>query len=304
MARSFPEIKYDSLVDEAAILALIADDIEHLFLDFKEVRNALDGEMLGKALSGFANTEGGLLVLGVDDKTRTPRPVADARALAERVNELASRMVSPIVPGVVCRPVPASNGGGFVVVLIPQSDVTPHMAIGHDRYYQRSGDSFTPMRHHAVADLFGRRPHPVLELRAVVHRRSRGVWLHLVLHNHGKGIARFPFVHLQQVEETRLDHNPQEGGLRLLSGRQGYAFGGGANDVLHSGSSVTVATIDERPDAQGEPLLIRAIIAAEGAPSIEVEVLLDAGQLKQRINAESRFELLAVRRSGASHSDS
>ena len=65
---------------------------------------------------------------------------------------------------------------------------------GKDRYYGRSGSSFVPLSHSQLADLFGRRPRPVL--RATVApvddrpgaRRPHEV--RLSIPNAGRGAAR------------------------------------------------------------------------------------------------------------------
>ncbi len=58
----------------------------------------------------------------------------------------------------------------MVVFAIPKSDATPHMANAKGsyqrRYYRRTADSTLPMEHYELQDMFGRRPHPLIDIRA------------------------------------------------------------------------------------------------------------------------------------------
>jgi len=51
------------------------------------------------------------------------------------------------------------------VTIIPESAAGPHMAkLGEDRYYKRNGSSFIRLEHFDLADMFGRRMRPDLDL--------------------------------------------------------------------------------------------------------------------------------------------
>jgi predicted HTH transcriptional regulator len=148
---------------------------ENLHLDFKnlsdgDIKSGDDKHNFAKALSGFANSDGGIVVWGVDarkdevgvDCAQQLSPIANVAALLPRLNSLTSDLVSPSVEGVEHRVLLTQpDGRGCAATIIPRSDSGPHMAkAGLDRYYKRSGDSFLKMEHFEVADMFGRRPNP------------------------------------------------------------------------------------------------------------------------------------------------
>lgn len=150
---------------------------EHLYLDFKLLKDASlassdDKRNLARALSGFSNSSGGLIIWGVEarknndgiDCATALKEIDRVALLLSRLNELTGDGVDPTVHGVRHRIIPGRDAGrGFAVSLIPESDTGPHMSkLGEDRYYKRSGDSFYKMEHYDIADMFSRRRKPNL----------------------------------------------------------------------------------------------------------------------------------------------
>ena len=147
---------------------------EELFLDFKRSADSGSGRKLhtsdrtnyGKALSGFANSEGGVIVWGVDcrpgsdgaDVAQEYHPLEDAPGFASRLEAATSGCTVPACPGVEHIPVPIGEGTkGFVVSHIPQSYLAPHQCVGPVNYFMRAGSSFLPVPHGVLQGLFGRR---------------------------------------------------------------------------------------------------------------------------------------------------
>jgi predicted HTH transcriptional regulator len=91
---------------------------ENLHLDFKTVSNAnlngpFDKKNLAKAVSGFANSSGGLIVWGVDAR-KNPDGIDCASVLNEispiqlfvsRLTTLTGQSVSPLVDGIIHKPI-------------------------------------------------------------------------------------------------------------------------------------------------------------------------------------------------------
>lgn len=286
---------------EARYAQLSIDDVrqfvadgqeENLHLEFKIVvgsdLSADDRRNLAKALSGFANSEGGLVVWGVDARKNSHSvdcacaltPVAGVAALCSRLNQLTSDLVSPIVDGVQHRAVhKESDGTGYAVTLVPPSDSGPHMAKGReDRYYKRSGDSFVRLEHFDVADMFGRRPHPKLDISVDVRRagrvgRDEMFRLVLGIKNSGKGIARAPHLGVRvvppySISQFGIDGNGSEGLPRFPSAEPEWvSFGGMADIVIHPGTSRPVFGIKDKwsPEAPAD-LEIEFELAAVGVP--------------------------------------
>ena len=164
------------------MLAVASTENESLYLDYKAFPNNSPLEkdtaflkLLAKAISGFANANGGVLVIGINDKTRGPEPVVGLAAFAATLEEQLSRLVAFAVEGVETRSIRASTGvdEGFLVIRVPASGLAPHRSQKDHKYYRRTGESFVPMEHYEVADVFGRRHQPVLVPFARVLRGGR-----------------------------------------------------------------------------------------------------------------------------------
>lgn len=201
---------------------------ESLHLDFKLKQNAgtpiLDSDdrkNLGEALSGFANSEGGVIVWGINARRQGDRdrvvgiePIAECSYFALALAQATAELVSPPVSGVRHTPIleSAQAASGCVVTLIPQSDAAPHMgrARGMQRYYRRIEDSFRPLEHYEVADLFGRRAHPSLTIEPVwavelstidgAGNTKLNLQVRFLLRNRGRAIARFVAITLGKPE--------------------------------------------------------------------------------------------------------
>jgi hypothetical protein len=115
---------------------------ENITLDYK--RDFPSGDKLAKTVSAFANTFGGLIIIGVDEDD-TSRPKAPFEGilfepkLEERVwSILTDHVHPPVFPDVqVC---PPENDRTFVVIRVLQSDTTPHAVRNNTLVYLRVGN--------------------------------------------------------------------------------------------------------------------------------------------------------------------
>jgi len=180
---------------------------EDLHLDFKVVGDPQltrqDRRSLATALSGFANSDGGIVVWGVEARPNGDGvdcavalcEVANASLCLTSLNTLTGQCVSPLIDGVQHRVVLRNGSAGFCVSLVPPSDSGPHMAKGgEDRYFKRSGSGFYRMEHFDLEDMFGRRQRPALFLKLTLVPRPATDDPHEELHfsilNTGRGIAK------------------------------------------------------------------------------------------------------------------
>lgn len=279
------------------VLAFVAEQRrEDLTLDFKlapsNFSNREDRKTLAVAISGFANSNGGLIVWGVDarkdadgiDCAQRGEPLANPGLFMTRLVEHAGSATSPIVERVQHRLVEGS-GGPFALTLVPESDRGPHMAkLGEDRYYKRSGDGFYKMEHFDIADMFGRRRKPVLTLKLEKERGGGSVLV--FVQNTGRGMAKAPYLALSLPQNFRASGYGFDGngrfGLRPLGQHdQRCFFGGDAGAVIHVGQALgvtrlesTVTTPDGKPVLKG-PQTFRYELAAEDVELTAGEVILD-----------------------------
>lgn len=160
----------------AAVDQLISDaTAEELFLDFKGSRDSSgagalgsdDAKNLAKAISGFGNSEGGILVWGVDARKKNgverleKVPLNDANGFRKRIETAISRLTVPVHSMVRNAEILEQDGrSGYVVTLVERSESGPIRAIAGelDSYYVRVGDSFKAAPHSVLAGMFGKPP--------------------------------------------------------------------------------------------------------------------------------------------------
>lgn len=183
---------------------------EELFLDFKRSANngkdnklsSNDRKNLSKAISGFGNSEGGVVVWGVDcspdtdgaDVAKALVPIENPKRFVSLLQGAVSGCTIPPHSKVENHAIEDSHGNGYVLTLIPKSDAVPHQSTTNQQYYIRAGSNFVPTPHDVLAGMFGRRPQPhvfptfllsVPTLEADQLKIDYG----LMIHNDGPGIA-------------------------------------------------------------------------------------------------------------------
>ncbi len=171
--------------DEAYIMNLPPG--EHDWLEFKN-SNLLDLTMpkvvqddvlneLAKQVSAFANSGGGTIVYGVEDKTKAISNGGIPFRIKGRTT--AKEWLEDVIPRLVEFPLqkfnvyevhnssPSSNIAAdkcLILVDIPDSDAAPHQSVRDKHYYARVGGKTVPISHRHVVDIMGRAKHPKIML--------------------------------------------------------------------------------------------------------------------------------------------
>jgi len=272
---------------ETAIEELIAErETEELFLDFK--RSSDDGRgtrlsntdrnNLAKAISGFGNSEGGVVVWGVDcsrdingaDVAKARVPIANIKRYRSWLEGAVSGCTVPPHTGVENDIIPTSGGeDGYVLTYVPHSNAAPHQVVGRLQYFIRAGSSFVPTPHMVLAGMFGRRPQPQVhhnytvtpaQIESDVIRFQVGV----VIRNQGPGIASDLFVNILilDVPGTRCELQWEYTDLKNWSGV--WSFGRHLS---------LISTVGYRlpPEAQVQPVILDFSIAPPIEDDMEIK---------------------------------
>ena len=155
---------------------------EELFLDFKQAvstgKNGTslhkdDRKNLAKGISGFGNSEGGVIVWGVEcSRDCDIGDVAKAKVKVRNVHRFLSWLENAISGCTI----PShnrvrnhiisvdKNGDGFVATYIPKSELAPLMTTMGNNISIRSGSNNVPAPYSVIAGMFGKRPQPNVEL--------------------------------------------------------------------------------------------------------------------------------------------
>jgi hypothetical protein len=210
---------FDRLVKggEAEILLFINQSVtEELFLDYK--RSADDGSgtalhnrdkaNLARAISGFGNSEGGVIIWGVDcrnDPTRGDVPTGPVRIqnpnrFKSWLEQATSGLTVPPHGTVRHHDIPE----GFVLTLIPSGMHAPYQTVGELSYYIRAESNFVRAPHAVLAGMFGRRPQPSIKQSyfvdatpIIVASGTVKTKISVILKNYGRGIAENVFLNLR-----------------------------------------------------------------------------------------------------------
>jgi hypothetical protein len=269
------EDRFRHLQDLTGIQALIGQT-EDLHLDCKEWPSRDDDaqRVVAKAISGFANADGGCLVIGAEarslkkdepDAIQSLKPVQDALAVKSRIENLVGNLIEPTLPGIRVIHVLDVPGPptGFVVVYVPSTDALPVRSRKHWNFFVRISAGTFPMEYFQLADMFGRRSRPVLSLW---HQMGRTRMEHgaayyereflIGIQNSGRAIARFPSLRFEVMPGINLAPYGLNGsgawGLPQRPTAEGWViFGGGADDVIYPGTHLTIAKMTHRSQMSG-----------------------------------------------------
>ena len=281
----------------------VLGSVERLHIDFKEKTNRshpsledTDRKNLAKAISGFANSSGGVLVWGIQDKTLSPKPIADIQLFVSSLLELAPQVTDPVVEdidGDWIQSDASAGKDGFGLILVPESSLPPHRVLLNfgdikNHYYFRTGGAFVVASHTQLEDMFGRRPKPKLGLHTkVIQYGSRfggmsNVYVVLGIENKGRGTAKAPFLSIKVhspygINKYGLDGNYNFGLdiIRSSIGSQETKYGASADVVVHPGVVHEVAIVDvkaadiHKSGDEVQDLVVEYKIAAEGTGLIE-----------------------------------
>src|SRR5258708_20583608 len=171
---------------------------EHQNLDYKsgELLIGYKGQLIGKngrltsdegfialakEVAGFANAEGGMIVLGIREiqeklngKIVKVRPGAIhslplGTVKKEMIESKLRSLIQFPIDDLTIVPLRSSNRSkSYVYILdIPQSIRIPHR-VNEVHYYQRYNFETRPMLHYQINDLFGKRFAPVLDLEVEI----------------------------------------------------------------------------------------------------------------------------------------
>ena len=146
---------------------------EDLHMDFKRKSSPRgprlsdeDRRNYSKALSGFANSDSGIIVWGIGapgsgGNERSKHPISSVKGFAEYLDSFISRLVSPSIVGAENLAVleDGEDDVGYVISYVPKSSRAPHRAEseGLKHYYKRYGESFKIAEHFELEFIFGKR---------------------------------------------------------------------------------------------------------------------------------------------------
>lgn len=275
------------------------------------VKTAAD---IAKAISGLANAEGGVVLVGVDaqkppdggdDRIVRIVPVRGLASFARFVGERASQLVQPEVPGLrlLQLPDPADGDQGVVAIYVPPTDVGPfrtgrNLSAGKagskdvsERYYFRNGSNTDVMSHALLGLMFGQRPAPAVRLitetqTVNVPQAQPYAYIRVLAENYGRGSARALSVFLEHCDPWTLPHGMRASvwlgvATRVaMDGPSGVTYQAAVSTVLHPQQVLLVCDSNGVPGRFPRTFRMRGAIYAEGMIPVrfDEEIELKPGQ--------------------------
>ena len=174
------------------------------WLDYKDGDDKRIEEHWSKALSGFANSGGGVIIWGLKTEKQNGQDIPIALSLVENPPKLEgllktalSYAVDPPVIGVKTRSISNQDGQGIVVAYVPESGSKPHRSErGKPHYYIRVGHQFSPANTALLRILFYPRNAPKMEpvIFNVIETLNKKYQVHISVKNDSRITAYDPFM--------------------------------------------------------------------------------------------------------------
>jgi hypothetical protein len=229
---------------------------------------------IAKAVCGFANATGGVIVVGMSAKStgaNSPdvvigeKPVSDTEAVKSAVLDIILKQVDPGIKGIqvhTVRDIPKSKSG-FVLIYVPELDGPPQRSKADWRFYVRIASGTVPMEYFQIEDMFGRRAHPRLSLilreEGISVRQDRIPYRFFLLglRNEGRGIARFPSIRFIKAVGLRpASSGLDESGGNALPERpstlEWTIFQGGIDSVVYPNEDFLITRLVQHGERLGE----------------------------------------------------
>ena len=138
LPRAFNELE---LADVEEIIARVGDSKETLFFERKEQVGSV---AIAKSCAAFANTYGGLLMVGVVDKTDELVGIPTVAEPQVWVKDILRGNVLPL-PAFQARWLSLNDDRGLLLVLVAESSTTPHLLMTNGAIYVRNPGSSDPV---------------------------------------------------------------------------------------------------------------------------------------------------------------
>ena len=208
--------------------SLIANKVqEDVHLDYKQSAAISNSKRIeiGKDVSAFANSDGGLLIYGVVEEdnlpVRTDEGVEDAKFSREWLEQVINTNISPRIEGVRIFPIAVSGTNSVYVIEIPKSYRAPHQA-SDKRYYKRYNFQSAPMEDYEINDIRNRQS--VASPLINIHVESKSHMAYIIIENVGSISATDVTFSISQDVKWRRERTPAlfENGIEFFPSNQSF----------------------------------------------------------------------------------
>lgn len=220
---------------------------ENLHLEFKSGAffDTNNKDNITAAVTSFANSDGGVLMVGVREKKLNGKSYAESidgvqvgpKHTKEALENILISSISPKIDSLQILRL-EDNGTSIFILEIPKSERAPHMA-SDKRYYKRLNFQKIPMENYEVEDyMFGRKKTPRLTAKfnfsdGKIQDNLLSFSMEILVRNLGRIMARYVLLTLEIKGVSVILPVPQ--GFKVLKQDQNETilqFGPSANGAL------------------------------------------------------------------------
>jgi len=134
---------------------------ESIHLDYKRSEKIKQRDEIIKDISAFANSDGGMLVYGMEEKNQLPTRLDGGisnkgNVGKEWIENVITSRTNPPLPDLQIASIPADNDNSYYIVSVGKSFSGPHQA-PDGRYYRRHNYKSAPMEHYEIQEVRSRK---------------------------------------------------------------------------------------------------------------------------------------------------
>lgn len=241
-------------------------------------------------MTGFANAQGGIIVLGVNDKNKKLQGIPNADLISdETIHRIINSGVTPFIENIDIRQIRLESvlpGYSVMVIHVPMSYDGPHMFRQENRYYRRIGTENLPMDHQMIIDVFNRARRPELRVDLRVKSYPTEFILYPTIHNDGKITAHHVFCKFAYIGQGQKSHISS-----WENTNYGHGFGSDKNVILYPGLPLSTGSIRFKTDQeQSSPHYFKFNLYADNFPNKEVLFKLEDGHCEEISPLPSKVE--------------
>ena len=166
---------------------------ESLHLEYKESKKLNNTNTISKDVSAFANSDGGLIIYGIQEENHLPiwvdEGIDHSVFSKERLENVITSNVAPKIAGLTISRIALSESNSVYSIAIPKSHRGPHQDRHSKKYYRRHNFKSEPMEDYEINDVRNRME-TVPPLVNVDIEIKHGSLISIVVSNIGSYVAR------------------------------------------------------------------------------------------------------------------
>lgn len=227
---------YDQITDVDYISTyMVGQSLEDTWLDCKQKHDSDRGKLddddkknFAKALSGFGNTTGGVLIFGIDarkvndiDVVKGIKPIKELLLFESELRDLESKIVQRALSGLEYKKIYTNqaNNIGIIIIYIPEGNNPPYRSMRDKEFYIRAGGSFVSIDVSLIENLMSKKFKPDIEAQITIGILNKPINTHqnnsfqisFRLTNKGNSIAEHVLIEIRLLADAEVFYVIEQG---------------------------------------------------------------------------------------------